>query len=104
MIFLSRLTAGLSVALLDYFLKRRIICIMYSLGGLCIVCAGILPAGFRRACGGGGIFWAAKTGAGGVAAMRKCWYPSWILVKNWVSADVGISGDIFLLDNIGGIR
>ena len=37
---------------------------MYSLGGLCIVWAGTLPAGFGRACGGG-IFFARGTGAGG---------------------------------------
>ena len=32
---------------------------MYSLGGLCIVCAVVLSAGFRQPCGGG-IFWRAE--------------------------------------------
>ena len=66
MIFLSTFSAGLSVALPDCFLERRITCIMYTLAVLCIVCAGHC----RRACGGlaGGYFLARGTGAGrGVA-------------------------------------
>lgn len=48
----------------------------------------------------GGIFRKQNRGGRGVAAMRKCWYPSCILVKNRVSADSGISVSVFLLDNL----
>ena len=56
---------GLSAALLNCFLERRITCIMYSLGGLCIVCCimySCLARVFvKRACGDG-IFWHAEQG------------------------------------------
>jgi len=52
---------------------------MYSLSG-------ILPAGLRRACGGG-IFLARVDGQTGGATMRKCWYPLWIFTKNRVIAN-----------------
>ena len=41
------------IALFDRFLKRRITYIMYSLGGLCIVCTGIVPAVFLAGLWGG---------------------------------------------------
>ena len=96
MIFLSSFPAGLSAALPDCFLERRITYIMYSFGGLCIVCAGILPAVFWRACGVV-FFWRAEQGQRGGDRVRKCWYPLWIFVKNRVSVDSGIGADIFFL-------
>lgn len=48
---------------------------MYSLGGLCIVWAGTLPAGFGRACGGG-IFWARNRGGRGVLPGEKMLVPT----------------------------
>lgn len=65
MIFLSSFSAGLSAALPDYFLEKRITYIMYSLGGLCIVCAGTLPAGLLAALRGGIFLGARNSGEGG---------------------------------------
>ena len=57
--------------------------------------AGGLLTGLR-----GWYFLAAEQWRTGGGRVRKCWYPLCILVKNWVIANGGIGGNIFILDDL----